>query len=67
MMTMQVAYATSYLVVEELPSDISICVLEIADHVYSPLSFYLSKSAFMVNYELVDKLMCIVLKLLFFD
>lgn len=50
MMTMQVAYATSYLVIEELPNDISICVLEIADRVYSPFSFYLSKSAFMVNY-----------------
>lgn len=51
MMIVQMAYATTLNVRERLQSDIHVCVFEIADHVYSPLSFYLSESAFVVSFQ----------------
>lgn len=48
-MLVQIAYTTTLSVRERLHNDIHVCVFEIADHIYSPLSFYLSKSAFTVN------------------
>lgn len=51
MMVMQMAYASTFSIYDEVQSDIYICAFETADHLYSPLAFYLSKSAFQVNVQ----------------